>query len=311
MNPSPDSPKKTPARVWLATLAFLAALALFPLAASASGEALRVFVSIAPQEYFVKRVGGDRVAVTVMVPPGASPATYEPRPRQMAGLSTARLYLAVGVPFETAWLPRFASANPAMRVVRTEEGIGKVPMARHHHEEEADHEGEGSGGHGVLDPHVWTSPPLVKILAKNIASALALADPAGREAYGAGYRDFARDLDELDAEFKAIFSGAAHREFMVFHPAWGYFAQAYGLVQVPVEIEGKEPKPGQLADMIDEARHRGIRVIFVQPQNSRRAAQAVAKAVGARLVTADPLAADWMENIRKQAAAFARALEKE
>ena len=301
-----DSPRFRMRKVLL-FLALAAFFSLPPGPATAAGE-LPVFVSIPPQKYFVERVGGDRVNVTVMIPAGANIHAFEPRPRQMADLSRARLYLAIGNdPFESVWLPRFRTANPEMRVVHVEEGIEKIPMAAHRHEDEEGHAERGrEGGEGTLDPHVWTSPPAVKILAKNIEKALIQADPAGKEAYEAGYRDFARDLDALDEEIRQLLSGMKGREFMVFHPAWGYFAHAYGLVQVPVEVEGKEPRPAQLAALIDEAREHRIRAIFVQPQISRRAAEEIARAIHARLVAADPLAEDWMENLRKVARELAR-----
>ncbi|MEW6667424.1 MAG: zinc ABC transporter substrate-binding protein [Thermodesulfobacteriota bacterium] len=286
---------------------FCAALALcifslFP-AAGGMADPVPVFVSILPQRYFLQKIGGARLQVSVLVPPGAEYHTYEPKPTQMAALSKARLYFAIGAPFEAAWLPRFTSVNPAMRIVHTDEGIERIPMETH------DHHGEDNHPEGEQDPHTWLSPPNVKIMARNIAAALREADPAHRAEYDENGRRFIREIDELDAELRGIFAGSKGLRFMVFHPAWGYFARAYGLKQVPVEIEGKEPKPAQLKALIEEARKGGIKVIFVQPQFSTRSAETIAKAIGGQVVLADPLHPDWAGNLREQAARFKAALK--
>ncbi len=282
-------------------------------------DRLPVFVSVLPQKFFVEQVGGERVKVQVMVRPGASPHTYEPRPGQMAALSKARMYFAVGVGFEKAWLKKIAAANPAMKVVHTDRAIEKIPMAGHHHPDEKEgHRGEGRQGseeadhrHGDsgLDPHVWLSPPLVKVMAAEILAALKEIDPGNAGAYEANYRDFAARIDSLDADLKQLFAGRQGLRFMVFHPAWGYFAQAYGLEQVPIEIEGKEPKPARLKELIAHARADGIRVVFVQPQFSTKSADLVAGEIGGEVVFADPLAEAWLDNQREVAARFGAALK--
>jgi len=301
---------------------------------------LSVFVSIQPQKYFVQQIGGDRVDVQIMVQPGASPATYEPRPRQMAALAEARLYFAVGVPFENVWLKKIAAANPEMKVVHTDHGIEKRAMATHHHHDmegddhhdegeahEGDHHAEGHHdhdkgrhheddghdnahhGHAGLDPHIWLSPQLVKIQARSISDALKAIDPGHGNVYERNFRDFAARIDQLDADLKKAFAGKKGLQFMVFHPAWGYFAQSYGLVQVPIEIEGKDPKPAQLQALIAEARSEGIKVIFVQPQFSTKRAELVAREIDGQVVAADPLALNWLENMRLVAGKFEAALK--
>lgn len=275
----------------------------------AGGAPLPVFVSIQPQRYFVQQIGGDHVTVQVMVAPGASPATYEPKPRQMAALTQARLYFAIGVPFEAAWLDKIAAAGPAMTVVRTDQGIRKIPMAAHRHQEAEPHDhDEHHHDHGIRDPHIWLAPPLVRQQAQTICAALQAADPVHSADYAANLRRFVADIEALDREMQAIFKGRAGGQFMVFHPSWGYFAEAYGLDQVPVEIEGKDPKPAQLQALIEHARERGIRVIFVQPQFSTRSAELLAREIGGQVIFADPLAADWAGNLRAVAAQVAAAL---
>ncbi|MEF2229621.1 MAG: zinc ABC transporter substrate-binding protein [Pseudodesulfovibrio sp.] len=322
------------------------ALFLFLLIAgkAAAADKVSVFVSIVPEQYFLEKIGGDRVDVSVMVMPGASPATYEPSPRQMAGLTKARAYFAMDVPFEATWLDRIRSANPDMAVVRVDEGIRKMPMARHSHGHDGpppDHDGGMPGHgpepdhgsmppdhghaaapghgpepdhdheHGVLDPHIWLSPRLVKVMAVNICQGLSAVDPAGKTRYEANLAAFERELDDLDRRIGAELAllPGDKRAFMVFHPSWGYFAHDYGLQQVPIESEGKEPSPGDLARIVTLGKERRIPVVFVQPQFSERSAKVIASEMGARVVPLDPLAADWQANLLRVAGAFKQALE--
>ena len=292
-----------------------------------------VFVSIVPQKFFVQQIGKDLVDISVMVQPGADPHAYEPKPKQMIGLSKTKIYFAIGVSFENAWLDKIAAVNPDMRVVHTDHGIEKLAMAAHHHHDDADEHHEGKhqdkGGqdhkkdenHGEaehendhreragLDPHIWLSPPLVKVQAHSILAALREADPEHRSVYEANFKAFTAQIDELDAELKKTFAGKTGLQFMVFHPAWGYFAHAYGLEQVPIEIEGKNPKPAQLKELIEHAKEREIKVVFVQPQFSAKSAKLVVREIGGQVVFADPLAEDWMANLREIAVKFQGALK--
>ena len=303
-----------------------------------ASDKLPVFVTIAPQKYFVQQIGKDLVDVQVMVHPGADPHTYEPKPQQMVAISKAKLYFAVGIEFEEANLSKITAANPNLKIIHTDHGIEKLEMAAHHHHKddhdndhteehhegdhhEADHDNEKGEHHGEaehdkdkhehagLDPHIWLSPPLVKIQARTILSALQEADPQHRSVYEANFKAFTAQIDQLDADLKKTFAGKAGLQFIVFHPAWGYFAHAYGLKQVPIEIEGKDPKPAQLKELIQHARENGIKVVFVQPQFSTKSAEVVAQEIGGQVVFADPLAEDWMANLRQVADKFQAALK--
>ncbi len=277
-----------------------------------SSERESVFVSILPQRYFVKQIGRELVDVHVMVEPGASPATYEPKPGQMVGLSKARIYFAIGVPFENAWLKRIAAANPQMRIVHLDHGIRKIPMVIHYHfDKKVDHskEGEEQNEYGASDPHIWLSPPLVKVQARTILNSLQEIDPIHQTEYQANYDQFILKIDHLDAQLKTIFAGKQGLRFMVFHPAWGYFAAAYGLEQAPIEIEGKAPKPAQLKELIEHARESDIKVVFVQPQFSTKSARLIAGEIGGQIAFANPLAEDWLSNLREIAKKFEAALE--
>jgi zinc transport system substrate-binding protein len=251
-----------------------------------------VFVSIVPQKYFLEKIGQALVDVSVMVQPGASPATYEPKPKQMVALSKTKIYFAIGVPFEKVWLKKIASANPKMLVVHTEEGIEKKPM-------------KADNPQGTKDPHIWLSPPLVMIQARNILNALVAIDQANKSAYEAGYKQFIIEIKNLDAELKGIFSGKRKgMEFIVFHPSWGYYAGEYGLKQIPVEIEGKNPKPADLQRLIKHAKNLGVKVIFVQPQFSAANASVLAQEIGGKIAFSDPLALNWPDNLRQVAVKF-------
>nr|WP_320190228.1 zinc ABC transporter substrate-binding protein [uncultured Desulfobacter sp.] len=271
-----------------------------------------IFVSIVPQQYFVQQIGKDKVDVSVMVQPGASPATYEPKPLQMAKLSKSRIYFSIGVPFETFWLDKIASANPEMTIVHTEKGIEKQPIAAHHHEDEesADHhDHENDHGHAGLDPHIWLSPKLVKIQSGHILDTLVTADPENKDFYTANYHGFIKKIDALDLDLARMLKNKAGMQFMVFHPSWGYFARDYHLKMIPIEIEGKNPKPAKLQELIAHARAEGIKVIFVQPQFSTKSAALVAKEISGQVIPADPLAPDWLDNMRKVAAQFKEVLK--
>jgi zinc transport system substrate-binding protein len=282
-----------------------------------AAEKLPVFVTIAPQKYFVQQIGKNLVDVQVMVLPGADPHTYEPKPRQMVALSRAKLYFAVGIEFEEANLGKITATNPDLKVIHTDHGIDKIAMAAHHHHaghEKGDHHEDAAHGkdhhdHAGLDPHIWLSPPLVKIQAGTILAALKEADPQHRSLYEANFKAFMAQIDKLDADLKKTYSGKTGLQFMVFHPSWGYFAHAYGLKQVPIEIEGKEPKPAQLTKLIQHARENGIKVVFVQPQFSTQSAEVIAREIDGEVAFVDPLAENWMANLRQVADKFQAALK--
>ncbi|MGD9072181.1 MAG: zinc ABC transporter substrate-binding protein [Desulfobacterales bacterium] len=278
-------------------------------------DKISVFVSIAPQKYFVQQIGKELVDVQVMIHPGADPHTYEPKPRQMVAIAKAQLYFAVGIEFEEVNLKKITATSPNLKIIHTDQGIKKIAMAAHHYDDpaeehhEGDHDHKDHREHTELDPHIWLSPPLVRQQARTILVALQEADPAHRSVYETNFQKFAASIDHLDAELKTMFAGKTGLRFMVFHPSWGYFAYAYGLKQVPIEIEGKNPKPLELKELIDHARNEGIKVIFAQPQFSDKSARLVAKEIGGQVVYADPLAEDWMSNLMAVADKFKAALK--
>jgi len=254
--------------------------------ASEPTGSLNITVSILPQKYFVERVGGEHVEVNVMVEPGSSPATYEPKPEQLAALSEAAAYVSIGVPFEDAWLDKIASTNSDMLMVDTTQGIEKMGT----------------------DPHIWLSPSLVKIQSQTIYEALAQLDPAREADYKTNLDSFIADIDDLDAEIRETLTGLKTKKFMVFHPAWGYFARDYGLEMIPVEVGGQEPSAAELAALVTETRDEGIKVIFAQPEFSTKDAKTIASEIGGEVLLISPLGPEWLDNLHHVAQTFAEVL---
>lgn len=260
-----------------------------------------VFVSVLPQKYFVQQISGALLNVEVMVQPGASPATYEPKASQMRKLAGCAAYFSIGVPFEKAWLTRIAGVNPGMKIVATDRDIEKLAMVDHHHGEEqkglegaevtANHIGEGR------DPHIWLSPGLVKKQVHTIAGSLIELFPEYKSVFEMNLLSFYKKIDELDRTLREQFKDKRGLSFIVFHPSWGYFAHEYGLQQVALEIEGKAPKMAQLQDLIAYARENNIHVIFAQPQFSRKSVELLAREIDGVVILIDPLAEDWYANM--------------
>ncbi len=291
-------------------IALVSILALSQVARGQGGKAkISVFVSILPQACFLERIGGNHVDVGVLVGEGQSPHTYEPTPRQMAKLATAKAYFRIGVPFEKGILRKIGQSHKNLVIVETQKGIACRYLAGHDH----DH-GKGRGndrgekGHKTPDPHLWMDPKLVKIQARNIYDALCRLDPVHKQDYTENLKEFQTDLDRVDARISRSLAPFKGRMMYVFHPAFGYFADSYGLVQEPIEIEGKEPGAKQLASLIERAKRDSVKVIFVQPQFSMRSAGAIAKEIGGVVVPINPLARDYLANIEKIASAVEQEL---
>jgi len=267
-------------------------------------DRIGVFVSVPPQAYFVERIGGPWVEVEVLVPPGQSPATYEPTPRQMARLAKARVYFRAGLPFEQRLIAKISSSLKELKIVDTRKGIRLRMMAEPFGSPVGAAAGPTSGSAAggkapaaTPDPHVWLDPCLAKIQARTMCEALAALDPGHAAQFRRNLRALENDLDAVDTRIARLLEPVRGRAFYVFHPAYGYFADRYGLRQVAVEMGGKEPGPRRLAELIGKARRDGVRALFVQPQFSSAAVRAVAEAIGAKVVVLDPLAHDYIKNL--------------
>lgn len=258
---------------------------------------IRIAVSILPQKYFVEKIGGARVSVSVMVEPGQSPETYEPTPQQMVSLHNAKILFILGVPFENAWVNRVKMQNPGLEIIDTSAGIERRSMetpalilGEIGNHDDHDH-------HGTKDPHLWLDPLRVIQMTNQIHEALIKADSEGTENYTKGRDGLVAELGNLDGTIRKILSPLEARELFVFHPAWGYFADRYGLTQFPVEVEGREPGPRELARISDAVRGKKIKAILVQKQFDTRMAEIIGKNLGIAVVTADPLAENYCANL--------------
>ena len=276
----------------------LAALLSSIAAAETSAGKIKVFVSIIPQAYFVERIGGDYIEVEVLVGPGQSPATYEPTPRQMSRLSNARVYFRIGVPFENIFIPKISSVFTGLHIVDTSAGVPLLYFSQ-------------SNGRQAADPHIWLDPKRVKIQAETICRELIRIDPDHGDVFTRNLGTFLHDLDILDKTITQSLAPLQKRRLYVFHPAFGYFAQAYGLEQVAVEVEGKGPSARQLSELIKKAGDEGVKIIFVQPQYSKKNAQAIAQAIGGAVVPINPLPEDYLQELKTMASLIKDALSHE
>ncbi|MDD2888090.1 MAG: zinc ABC transporter substrate-binding protein [Aliarcobacter sp.] len=268
-------------------------------------------VSILPQKYFLEKIVKDKYEINVMVKPGASPHTYEPKSSQMKSLVASKVYFYTGVSFEQVWLDKFKQSAKDTVFVDSTDGIEKMEMAKHEHHDENeknsdaknhDHENEHEEhDHSGLDPHVWLDPNLVKIQAKNIYETMVKVDSVNADFYKTNYEEFLKEIDALDENIKTILEPYKEKAFMVFHPSWGYFAKRYNLEEISIEIEGKEPKPAELVELMDEAKKHNIKIIFSSPQFSQKSALAISKNIQATVISIDPLAQNWSENLLNSA----------
>ncbi|HIE08024.1 MAG TPA: ABC transporter substrate-binding protein [Desulfarculaceae bacterium] len=275
-------------------------------AANASDQSsflpIPVFVSIGAHLDFCRQIGGNRVSVRLALPPGKSPETYAPSPRQINDLSRARLFFKVGLPFETAFLRKLKALPRSPDIIDTQAGIKLEPMpgAPYNHDHSKNHERHhnSSHRHEGLDPHTWLDPKLALQQATTIYQTLSRIDPDGKNIYSNNYKILERNLKVLDNELKNSFIPLRGRTIFVYHPAFSYFARAFGLQQRAIEIAGKTPKARDLTEFIKEARTEKIAALFVQPQFDRQSAEKIARALDCAVIGIDPLAADYCANLR-------------
>ncbi len=257
-----------------------------------------ITVNILPQKYFVEKIVKDKFEINVMVKPGSSPHNYEPKPSQMKSLVNSKAYFLVGDPFEQAWMDKFKQNAKNTLFVDTTKGIEKIQMEEHNHHDEANVDAKhDEHDHSGFDPHVWLDPLLVKIQAKNIYEAMVEIDSHNSDFYKTNYEEFIKELDTLDENIKTILSPYKDKAFMVFHPSWGYFAKRYDLEQISIEIEGKEPKPNELVELIEEAKKHDIKIVFVAPQFSQKSAKTISKNINANVIAIDPISGNWKESM--------------
>lgn len=265
-------------------------------------EKPRVVVTILPQAEFIEKIAGDKVSITTMVPPGASPHTYEPRPSQMKEVTKAEMFAKVGtgLDFELVWMPKIIETNSNMLIVNSSEGIHLIEMGAHDNEYQL----------GGKDPHVWLSPKRAIIMVENLYEGLVKIDPGNKEYYTKNKDVYINSLKELDSTIMQTFSGLKTKKFMVYHDSWGYLAYDYGLEQIPIQKEGKEPTPEGIATLIDQARENNITIIFASPEFEIQTAKTISEEIDGTVILISPLAKDYIENLKRMSDEISKSLNE-
>lgn len=246
-----------------------------------------ITVSIAPFKYFVEEIAGNDFTVNIMVPAGADPHTYEPFPEQINKLRKSAGYISNGyLGFEMNWLDRFYETNPTMKKLSLGDGINPL-TSEHHHE----------GGHlEGADPHYWVSPRCALVIAASVEKFLIELSPLQKQKYETNFQILISKIQEVDAKAKELFSQLSSKDFMIYHPNLAYIARDYGLEEIPVEFEGKEPTPFRMKELIDRARKDNLKTIFVQLEYDTKNAKAIAGEIGAKIILIDPLSENWQKS---------------
>ena len=304
-----------------------------------------VIASIAPVEYLAKAVGGDKIEVQSLAKGDVH--SYEPKPNDMKAVAKARIFIAAGLEFEEAWIPRFKASAKNLVVVQSDAKIAKLKEEHsghaEHDEEHGEHEAKddkhsGHAGHAAkdkhadhkvkddkhsghaghaehdekheaheehdeeheahADPHVWLNPMLAITMARNISDALIAMDKANKDFYLKNFQKLMNDLLAFDESAKNELAGLKNRKFVVYHPAWGYFAAHYDLEQISIERSGKEPKIDEMASTLKMIKDENIKVIFADPNRSQKSAQILASQTGAKVELLDPLGYNLLENLK-------------
>lgn len=257
-----------------------------------------VTVSIEPLRYFVESIGGDHWRVNTLVPAGVSPETYELTPQQVVEISESKVYFSVGtLGFEKTRLEQLTRNNPKLLTVNASDSIALIlsdEVCHHDHDDEHGHAHNHSDG---IDLHTWPSTSSGRQIAKNVLRALISVDTLNADYYTARYDSLITHIDSLDSQIRATLKDVQNRTFLIYHPALGYFARDFGLRQMSVEMDGKEPSVERMQQLISQSKAEGIRVIFIQEEHSGRAARRIAEAIGGRVVSCAPLSRDWDEQL--------------
>lgn len=267
-----------------------------------SNEKRIISVSILPQKYFVESLAGDEFDINVLVPPGNSPASYDPSPKQLRDLSKSEAYLKVGhLGFEKAWMGSIMKNHSGLKIYDLSAGINLI-QGEETAEENAAHGHDHS--HAGMDPHIWMSPKTALLMAENTAKAIILFDPTCQGIVRQNLEKLKVRINNLSEDFQNLSDNLENKKFIIFHPALTYLARDYGLEQIPMEFEGKEPSAVYMRELIDKAKAEDIKTVFIQKEFNQDNARQISKDLNARLVQIDPLAEDWEVQMRDLLQAF-------
>ena len=252
----------------------------------------RIMVTIEPQRYFAQQLVDTLFEIISLVPPGSSPESYDPTPREMAQLARSKAYFCIGhIGFEKVWLERLKRNHPNVLFFDNSEGI--VPITGDHH-----HETKHSGhSHAHIDPHTWSSPRQARIIVENMFAALSEIDPDHLAVYQQTREKLLSEIEETDRMVRSYLEHSSQKAFIIYHPALTYLARDYGLTQYAIETDGKEPSPEQLKQLVDLAEKESIRTIFIQQEFDRKNAEIIARETGCRIAVINPLSYHWHEEI--------------
>lgn len=249
-----------------------------------------VTVSILPQKTFVEKIGGNNFEVNLLIPPGSSPATYTLLPSQLKKIARSEIWFRIGyIGFEHSWKDKIEQSNKNMKVVNLSEGLDLIAGSVVQHGDHQHIDG--------VDPHTWLSPQMVKQMAQRIMEELSELQPENSDHYNSNYMQFVQEIDQLDNEIRTKLKEFEGKEFITFHPSLSYFAREYGLVQHSLELDGKEPTPKHMSEVVKLAKEKNIEVIFIQTEFDRDHARVFAEEVGGEIVEVTPLAPNWAENL--------------
>ena len=258
-----------------------------------------ITVSIEPFRFFTSEIAGDSYSINVIVPPGASPATYEPPPAVIKGISNSDMMIINGyLGFEMAWIDRMIGLNEKVKVLKLADSQDLIASDSHRHNDITHYTG--------VDPHFWVSPLCARIIARDIKDFLVKNDPDREEIYNSNYMRLDSLILDTDSYIRSILSDSGKKSFMIFHPSLTYFARDYGLEQIAVETEGKEPSPSELKELIDNGREKNLKTIFVQREFDMKNARLIGKEIGAETVVIDPLSNEWVGSLKEIAENIAR-----
>lgn len=252
-------------------------------------------VSIEPQRYFLETIVGDRYKVNCVIPPGSNPESFDPTPSQMVSLGKSEAYFKVGqLSFENVWINNVKQNNPSLIIVDSSEGIEHLDSECHGHNHS--HEGE--------DPHIWSSPISALKMVVNMYNAVIEIDPDNTVYYSENFDKLKKSITETDSIIKSYIDSSTNKTFIIYHPALSYLSDEYGLEQLSIEHNGKSPSPSQLKKLIDIAKAKDVKVVFIQEEYDVKNAETIAKEIGAKVLPINLLSYDWSNEMIKIAKAI-------
>lgn len=277
---------------------FILLLILFACKPKQESERI-ISVTIEPQRYFAEKIAGDKFTLHTVVPAGQSPETYDPTPQQMVEIGKSQAYFQIGpIGFEMAWMESIRQNNPNVKFFDLSEGMSFIQSEEHHHEHHQEGEVcEHDHHHGPQDPHIWSSFHGARIIARNTLNAFVSLDEANKEFYTQNYGKLVAEIEETEQQVVQMLKPVLSRAFIIYHPALTYFAREFNLLQLCIEMDGKEPSPAQLKDLVETARLHNARVVFIQQEFDQKNAEIIARETGCDLVTINPLAYDWKKEM--------------